>query len=911
MKSVAGLLSAIVAFASMPNDAGAGILQPTTYLAPAGHYALSVDPVERFGAGPANYILRKDGRTVWSGDRPFALADAVVTDDGIVGGYAYSTGSERADGEFVVAILDARGRTRLTERKPREGSHYLHTAADPKSNGLFLLAGRMVVRVGDPDSNAESESWWIYRLRDWHAEAKVRPRTSMPDAQRLVRVLDARPVNGTALVLVQWLLKGEAAADGSCGYGARFALLNRSGAKVWSTDLGDDYSAGIDDRAEARLLADMNEHGAILDTTHPGRFEVRQVATGERLGFAVARDAKDRNGWVVRVADRSAYVPEVAVKSNLANMQPLRMLGSVTLRNENPANASPIHDVWDFAVGGGHFAFIAGCDCESTEHTPRALTVIDGEGRLVRSVALPARWIQGSNMAVTDHVAWDGGDRWLVTTSVSIEQKTHSTAVRVDSTSGTITPIAGFDAPDIKALVPMADGGFLALTSEWQTYSSEDALQAFDARGALRWKRVADQPNSADLVDPEDIAVLPNGDVVVLENVGGSLKIHAPDGTFRRVIDLETAWGRAPTYPTGIAVDREGGVIVHDFKGNPPVVRMNLEGKVTNSFEPAYADGRKFDLHGNVKVDSNGRMWTSDGDALLRLDAHGKVDRVLGSRPDTDKLGSVAGFTATQKGTSYAVDERTGAVHSFDAQGRRVRVYHPDVGDYNGRLTLPAVTVSDAGDVYVERERGMGSRPEYVHYAPDGSRVGIESLGMDGTAQTWIAQPAATRRWVVAYDSVYLVDSAGTVVNRFERDAQRHWLLQPGPAAVAANGSLALLSASVAVQMAQLRSVDGAGTVALYSADGTPTEAWPAPSGAQSLPGSIAYDGQRLAFVASADINQMGTTVIVTDLHGKLLSRFKPDAAHPPRNVFFVDGNDGEELWAFDGKAAVVRYAMP
>lgn len=903
MKLVTALLATIVIFLILSNYAGASVRQPKAYAAPAGHYVLSVDPSDRFGAGSANYTLRKDGRTVWSGDRSFTFADAVVGNDGVVGGYAYTAGYGVDGGEFVVAILNADGSARVTERRAREGSHYLHTAADPKANGLFLLDGHLVVRVDDADRNAASETWWIYRLRDGQADTKIQPRAAMPDAQRLVRVLDARPVNGTPLVLVQWMLKGDAAADGSCGYGARFALLDRSGANVWSTDLADDYSSGLDDFAEARLLADMNEHGAILDTTQTARFEVRKLATGERLGWTVERDAKDRDRWSARLADRRAYVQPESVKPDLSDVQPLRALGTVTLGNEGAANASPVHDLSDFAVGGGKFAFVAGCNCESPER--RALTVVDGDGRLVRSVVLPALSERGS---VTDHVAWSSGDRWLVTTSSS-GQHARSTAAFVDAANGTVVPITAFDAPDIKALATTADGGFLALTSEWTAYSIEDALRSFDAHGKLRWILKNGQPDGPDLFSPEDIAVLRNGDIVVLENVGGRLKIHAPDGKFRRSIDLKATWGREPSYPTGIAIDRDDGVVVHDFDGEPLVVQMTLEGKLVNSFDPTYADGRRFDLRGNVKVAADGRLWTSDGDALLRLDAHGKVDRVLGTRPDADALGNVAGFAVTKKGMSYAVDERTGAVHAFDAQGRRVRVYRPDIGDYDGRLSLPAVTIADAGDVYVGRKRdGNRARPDYVHYSADGARVGIEALDVDNVTQSWIAQPGTSRRWVVGYDSVYLVDPVGKVVNRIERDAQRRWLLQPGPAAVAADGSLALISENVSVQAAELRRIEGYGTIALYAADGKPTGAWPAPAGTSD---AIAYDGRRLAFVASAETSAMGTTVVVTDLQGKVLSRFTPDPARPPRGVFFVDRGEGEELWVFDGKATLVRYAIP
>jgi hypothetical protein len=66
------------------------ILEPKEYASPSGGYRLFVDPSDRSGEGPATYRLSYNGKEVWSGKRPFTLWEAGVTDDGRVGGYAYS-----------------------------------------------------------------------------------------------------------------------------------------------------------------------------------------------------------------------------------------------------------------------------------------------------------------------------------------------------------------------------------------------------------------------------------------------------------------------------------------------------------------------------------------------------------------------------------------------------------------------------------------------------------------------------------------------------------------------------------------------------------------------------------------------------------------------------------------------------
>jgi hypothetical protein len=172
-------------------------------------------------------------------------------------------------------------------------------------------------------------------------------------------------------------------------------------------------------------------------------------------------------------------------------------------------------------------------------------------------------------------------------------------------------------------------------------------------------------------------------------------------------------------------------------------------------------------------------------------------------------------------GTSYAIDARTGAVHRFDPEGRRVRIYRPNVDDYPGRLGLPVISVSGGGDVYISRrDRMNGQMPDYLHYAEDGRRLGVEQLPIDNITQAWLVQPDGRTRWVLGYEAIMRVDADGKVLRRIERDARRQWLLQPGPAALAPDGSLAVLSNNMAVHFARMTPGPFDGTIALYSSLG-------------------------------------------------------------------------------------------
>jgi hypothetical protein len=93
------------------------VLDPRTDVSPSGEYALHVDPSEREGRGPANYRFTRAGRELWSGTRPWTLQETVVTDDGLVAGYAYAAGGGGGPGDaLTIVVLAPDGTARLEDR---------------------------------------------------------------------------------------------------------------------------------------------------------------------------------------------------------------------------------------------------------------------------------------------------------------------------------------------------------------------------------------------------------------------------------------------------------------------------------------------------------------------------------------------------------------------------------------------------------------------------------------------------------------------------------------------------------------------------------------------------------------------------------------------------------------------------
>ena len=98
------------------------ILHPRTYFSPSGRYTLLVDPSDMCGRFGASYRLTRQGREIWSGQQPFTLWEAAVSDDGVVAGYAYSLGwsgynqarDDAGHGDFHVILIDRKGSLRST-----------------------------------------------------------------------------------------------------------------------------------------------------------------------------------------------------------------------------------------------------------------------------------------------------------------------------------------------------------------------------------------------------------------------------------------------------------------------------------------------------------------------------------------------------------------------------------------------------------------------------------------------------------------------------------------------------------------------------------------------------------------------------------------------------------------------------
>lgn len=162
------------------------ILDPTSWPSRSEMFVLEVQPHRRNGVGAANYQLKERGTAVWSGDRPFTLWQAAVTDAGTVLGYAYTEGVNSSKGELQLIRIGSDGKASILDARPRRSAS---PHGSPSPGGLDIVleeeSDRAIIGVQD-------NSHWYLRIstgellprfrsvKPWTSQARPRSRYSSP-----------------------------------------------------------------------------------------------------------------------------------------------------------------------------------------------------------------------------------------------------------------------------------------------------------------------------------------------------------------------------------------------------------------------------------------------------------------------------------------------------------------------------------------------------------------------------------------------------------------------------------------------------------------------------------------------------------------------------------------------------------
>jgi hypothetical protein len=817
--------------------------------------------------------MTQEGKEAWHAELPFTLYKAAVSDTGITAGVSYSHGlagfGQNGPGTISTILIAPDGKIILEEAEPRDDPRVPDGLPGPVANGVLIQpeGDRLIMRI----QSKFEENWRVYQLSTGKKLDTFDLHTSSQAPEGARYVLDARPLANVPLLLVHWWFYDNEKV------GALFSIVDFKGSPVWSLELPRDYTIASDEKAEDRLRDEIRRDGAILGVGEAGRFEIRQVAEGVRTDFKVARDDNSKTGWSVTKISSKPYTPPKAAPATPVTPPPLRLLGHFDLQDRPVSGA--IRDIQEFAFDGeGHIGFLR-------RETSGEMTfvLVDSKAAVLAEIPLPK--LESGSM----HTAWLGGTKWIVTTSPSAKG-TKSSASWLDTEKLSLQKIDGFASDSVMAVRGSSDGSFVILAQRDVNYSPDAVLIGFDATGKQKWKHEASSDRKpSSLFSPEDFTITSRGDIAVVDNIRGDVKWFGTDGAFLRVVDLAKSWKRKPNYPSGITPDAAGGVIVYDFDGKPPFVRMRPDGSVISELSPKRGDGRAIDANTGLRAAPDGSLWACDGESFIQLSGQGVAISDIGSTADDTKLGEITELTGDAKGVLYAADRRTGAVHVFGPDGAKLRICKPAKDDFTGDLVSTHLAIAPDGGVLLRMER-TGEGMSYLAFAPDGSRQGVKRLALDDITEEWHFQPGTGNILVLGYEEAFLTDPAGKILAKIERQADQRWFEDISGAAFAADGSFVIHS--------YLR-WRGENHLSFFNATGEPLNTIRLETDGFAMLGG--YNGRYITLAGENGVrvhNRDGKVVATTP-------KTEGNSSH-------ILARGGKELWVIEHKARTIsRYEMP
>ena len=866
-------------------------LHPTSHVSASGEYALFVDPSDIMGSGPADYRLTRHGETVWTNRFPFSLWNAAVSDAGAVAGCAYSQGwegswSDKPD-DFSVVVLAPDGALVAQDVYPRQFSGVEDDPPIPVARDVFFdgLRSNFVVRVDSTNGYSDGEEWWVYDLASGERRATLHPKAQMPDPDMTRWILAARPLPGTPLVLVHWWRYDKSKCGGD------FTLVDADGQPVWTLSLPKDYE-NLDRNWGDTLFNHVQRNGAVLGVGPGGTFDLFHVRDGQRVSYAV--EPAETGKWQVRETGRVPY--QWTSPASDTNPPPatsaLEKLGEISLAaaGGEGSNAFAGVEAFDFDPGGTI------CALRDPRGQP-CLLHLTPQGEILAELRLPEDappdypYIAGP--------ASVGNQRFVVGYPVT------NLVVRwylADFASNEIRRLAQTDDFCPNACAGFPDGRFVALATFREKINGDHGLVLFDAAGKKLWT-VEDNSGFSrrdeDLLSPEDVAVVGSNRIAVLDNIRDSLQFFDDRGHFQGFVDLEKIWDREPNYPTDLAADADGGLLLYDFNAKETLLCLNGDGTIRRASSPRRADGSLFRVYDGVKRSPQGDLWTCDGQSLMRLDAQDRADLVLGPAADPAALADPGLAVVGPGDRVYVADQRTKAIHVFDAAGNPLGRCQPAPEDLKEISRVSHLAFAPNGHLFVALDFDA---KDYLEFGPDFAPIGWSPTPPTDRlfGEQRYFQPNGMNVWIAGMHDLLLFDAASNLLRKISRRADGQWLERPGLAAVAPDGSIAIRASSQ----------DLGESINVFDADGNAVSSFDVPFHGiytDFYPfAPLAYDGRRI-------LARDGNQVAVHGLRGELRGVFAfADAEEAKKWTGPFLAADGRELWFVAAETRTVhRFAAP
>jgi hypothetical protein len=787
------------------------VLDPRTYRSPSGAWAFSVDPSDRFGIGPGEHELKHSGETIWRATLPFSLWDAGVTDEGLVAGFAYEKGLHGGYGD------------------------------EPDHGVLRVLLLDVSGTIRADHAYPRQDSPWQHGFALPYAEGLI-----VDDVGRrlIVRVcadkVDRQP---------WWVFSLDSGA--SLGRLDPGRTLGTPDDPAWihesvlvpgtSLVLVRAYISSTREPERSRwLFALLDETGraAWVHVVQPGprsgdaeTKEEPTIGGVDRLRFTLAEgdrrtcfrlEADTAGGWTA--VEGEAEPIERDEESRTApkpEWLPLLHLGTIELaRDRSPRPA--VRSLSDFVIAPeGELLFL---------RNDGRLVVVDQHGRLLFEREMPPSAAERSCVGIAALggarvlAAW-GTELWLL-----------------ECAAGTSRKLA--DLPfEVKAVAALPGGPLLA--------AATSHLVALDGEGRKLWElRERDQ-----LAGVYELCTTRDGRIGVFD--GSGIQFIDPRGKVGRYLSREEILGS----------DEDLVEASHLRLGD--LLRLDRARRAA-ALRARFPDGTP--IRSSVQMAPDGALWTTDGHRLLKLDEGGVVDRELGEPLRSDRLANAELVGIGRDERIYLLSTESGALHSFDGQGKRLRVIHPRPSGPGQAPAEPLVNDSRLGLV--------------VRQDPDGFRPFFGDQELESLEALWRVQPAMGRRWKCRRMArgFSLLAEDGAVAREVQRLPDGDWIRRANSLCMGGDGSLALGSF-----------LDD--RIALYDAEGTPLTTVRSPP-AIGLHPNFAWNGRWLVATGNG-------RAVLFRRDGKELARFECPAGEP-----FIARN-GRELWIWEvAHARIERFDL-
>lgn len=338
------------------------ILQPYQVSSDNGAWLLDVQPSHRYGKGPstAKLIRKETGEIAWKQELPFTFWQCCVSDEGHVGGYAYSNGpmgseprnSTNENGEFLVRILDPSGKVKYSETTDT-GSipsfyepNYYASWLDCDSSG-----GKMVIVMNNGTLR-------IYNLRQATLLSAI-PSIKSDNTEIDGGLMGMRLIEDSEMALLKYGVWDTRENDETFGF--RFVLIDFHGRVIWSLDKIRTLPK-TENRVYPKfaiLSEDITNEDKInpfseLDPLTPvsvAKFELFLGDSGEKVTYHLKRTIDEHNPkWSVTEEARAKH--ELPMAHNETLPEPpqfpevdVKKLGEVLLELPNKAKLGNLSEI--------------------------------------------------------------------------------------------------------------------------------------------------------------------------------------------------------------------------------------------------------------------------------------------------------------------------------------------------------------------------------------------------------------------------------------------------------------------------------------------------------------------------------------------------------------------------------------